>query len=38
MKLEFEPAKFKEFKVRIFNNSELYKFVNYINYDFHQEL
>ncbi|MDY0277183.1 MAG: hypothetical protein RBQ97_03780 [Acholeplasma sp.] len=34
MKLEFEPDKFKEFKVRIFTNTDLYKYVKHINYDF----
>ena len=34
MKLEFDPEKFKEFKVRVFSNAELYDYVNHINYDF----
>lgn len=33
IKLEFEPEKFEEFQIRIFTDSELYKFSNYISYN-----
>lgn len=34
MKLEFQPDKFKEFKIRVFKDSKLYEHYKYINYDY----